>query len=106
MLAYFEAGPTHPFDPMAIVAGCIECGAQSLLLAEKALSAEFFDLSIGLAGELVHKLAIYRIRMAGVVPDPSAHSLRFQEFAREANRGRPFRFFSTHQEAVDWLDPG
>jgi len=32
------------------------------------------------------------------------HSLRFQEFLREANRGRQFRFFPTREEAIQWLE--
>jgi hypothetical protein len=42
--------------------------------------------------------------MAAVLPDPSIHSARFQDFAREANRGRQIRFFATRGEAVAWLE--
>jgi hypothetical protein len=86
------------------VAGCLETGARSLLLDENALPAEFFDLSTGLAGALLQKLANYGIRLAAVVPDPSAHSPRFQELAREASTGSMFRFFRTRQQAIDWLE--
>jgi hypothetical protein len=89
---------------MAVLTGCVESGARSVLLDEDALPAEFFDLSTLLAGELLHKLTTYRIRLAGVVPDPSVHSTRFQQFVREANAGRQFRFFSTRQEAIGWLE--
>ena len=104
MAAYYEPEPAQAFDPVAVVTSCIESGARSLLLDESKLPTEFFDLSSGLAGELLHKLTVYRIPMAGVVPDPSAHSPRFQDFAREANRGRQFRFFSTREEAIGWLE--
>jgi Domain of unknown function (DUF4180) len=106
MSDYFEATPSGPFDPTAIVTRCAESGASSLLLDEAALPAEFFDLSRGLAGELLHRLSIYRMRMAGVVPDPTAHSANFQAFVREANRGEQYRFFATRQEAIAWLESG
>lgn len=91
-------------DPAAVVRGCIESGAQTLLLDAASLTPEFFDLSTGVAGDLVHRLALYRIRMAAVVPDPSIHSAHFQDFVREANRGQRFRFFRTRDEAAQWLE--
>jgi hypothetical protein len=83
---------------------CIEHGARALLLDRDALPAAFFDLSTGVAGELVQKLTNYHIRMAGVVPDLSVHSPRFREFAREANAGQQFRFFATRGAAIEWLE--
>jgi hypothetical protein len=102
---YFECRPlsTGAFDPRAVVRSCIENGAACLLLDSDALPPAFFDLSSGVAGALLHGLSVYQMRMAGVVPDPSAYSLRFQEFVREANRGRQFRFFATRAEAIRWL---
>jgi len=102
--AYFEVEPTTPLDPAAILSSCVESGAAAVLLDEPALTPEFFDLSTGLAGELLHKLGLYRIRLAGVVPAPSAHPTRFQEFLRESNTGKAFRFFATRPEAVAWLE--
>ena len=104
MSDYFEPAPGQAFDPMAIFTACVESGASSLLLDKSALPAEFFDLSTGLAGELLHKLTTYRMRLAGVVADLEVHSIRFQEFAHEANRGQQYRFFSDRQSAIEWLE--
>lgn len=101
--AFFEPDPAQPIAPVAAVVSCIEHGSYALLLDRAALPAAFFDLSTGVTGELVQKLANYGVRMAAVVPDLAAHSPRFQDFAREANRGRQFRFFATRDEAVAWL---
>jgi hypothetical protein len=103
MSDYFEVTAIGPFDPTAIVRGCAESGAQSILVDGAALPPEFFDLSSGLAGELLHRLSIYRMRMAAVVPDPAAHSANFQAFLREANQGEQYRFFATRLEAIAWL---
>jgi hypothetical protein len=89
---------------VAAVVRCIEHGSRALLLDRDALPAAFFDLSTGVAGELVQKLVNYDVRMAAVVPDLAAHSQRFGEFAREANAERQFRFFGTREEAVGWLE--
>ena len=101
--AFFEPDGAEPIAPVAALVRCIEHGSYALLLDRAALPASFFDLSTGVAGELVQKLVNYGVRMAAVVPDLSAHSPRFQEFAREANAGRQFRFFATREGAVAWL---
>jgi PadR family transcriptional regulator AphA len=103
--AYFELPPqaAGAFDPMTVIAACIESEERNLLVDDGALPPEFFDLSTGAAGALVQKLTLYEIRMAGVVPDPSIHSQSFQDFAREANKGRWFRFFPSRAQAVEWL---
>lgn len=108
MRDYFEAPspPSAPSDPAALVTACIESGAPALLCERGALPPEFFDLSTGLAGAMAQRLTLYEIRMAAVVPDPSVHSRAFQDFAREAERGRWFRFFPDRERAVAWLTSG
>jgi hypothetical protein len=101
---FYEAERAQPGGPGAAVICCIEHGSGAILFDHGALSAPFFDLSTGVAGELAQKLHNYGLRMAAVVPDPSVHSARFQDFAREANRGRQIRFFATRREAVAWLE--
>jgi hypothetical protein len=99
---YYEAprGADGSADP---VRACIENGARRMLAEHGALPPAFFDLSTGVAGDLVQRLTMYEIRMAAVVPDVSAHSGPFQDFAREANHGRWFRFFPHRGQAVAWL---
>ncbi|MBN1657324.1 MAG: DUF4180 domain-containing protein [Anaerolineae bacterium] len=104
MHTYFEVKPIRPFDPTAVVMGGAENDADSLLFDEGALPPEFFDLSSGLAGELLHRLSIYQMRLAAVVPDLTIYSAHFQAFALEANKGEQFRFFLTRQEAILWLE--
>lgn len=107
-MLYFEA-PTDPatrLQPGDLIEACIERGAEGLLLDHGALPADFFDLSTGIAGELVRRITLYGIRTAIVVPDPTAHSGHFRDFAREANRSGQFRFFGSRREAVEWLSDG
>ncbi len=101
-LEYRRSG-TGAFDPKAIVTACIESGAASLLLDEEALTPEFFDLSNGLAGELLHGLSLYGIPMAAVIGDARNRSESFQAFVREANRGRLLRFLPDRDAAIAWL---
>ena len=103
--AFYEPSPgdADSLDAAAIATRCVESGSGALLLDRSALPPAFFDLSSGFAGELLHRLGLYGIRMAAVVSDPSRCSRSFQDFVREANRGKQFRFFATRGEAIDWL---
>lgn len=104
MPPYIELDKSHSLDPIDVIQSCAEVEAQVVLLDEGVLLEEFFDLSSGVAGELMNKLSMYRIRLAAVVPDVSIHSEHFQAFAREANRRGDARFFRNREEAVAWLE--
>jgi hypothetical protein len=104
MSRYYEVTTTLGFDPTKVVTSCAESGADTLFFGEHSLPPDFFDLSSGLAGELLHRLSIYHMRMAAVVPDLDAHSSHFQAFVAEANKGDRFRFFAAHHQAVAWLE--
>jgi hypothetical protein len=103
MSSYAEYEPDGDFAPMDAVAVCFEQGTEALLIDRPALPPEFFDLRTGITGELVQKLTQYGVRLACVVPDLDVQPERFQEFAREANRGSRARFFGSKNDAVGWL---
>ena len=101
---FFEIDRSSKLEPAEMVIKCIEEGAESLLLDEANLPQEFFDLSSGLLGELLHKTSTYRIPVALVVQDPKRYSANFQSFLREANQGNSIRSFSSRQDAIQWLE--
>lgn len=103
---FFEPDTGRASDPSDIVTGCIESGVRAVLLDHGVAPADFFDLSSRVAGELLHGLGKYGIRLAVVVADVSVHSCAFQDFAREADRRGDCRFFHTRGEAVQWLEQG
>ena len=74
-----------------------------LLLDEKHLSGDFFDLHSGLAGEVLQKFTNYRARLAVIVADPSAYGSRFSELMYEHRTHAAVRFFLTEQQARQWL---
>ena len=105
-LLYFEAPATESarLHPRDLAGACFEHGTRALLLDHGALPPAFFDLSSGVAGDLMQRLANYGLRMAAVVPEPRVHAESFQDFAREASAFSQFRFFRTRAEAVQWLN--
>lgn len=79
------------------------CLGARLLLAEDDLSAEFFDLRTGLAGEFLQKLVNYQIRTAIIVAEPSLHGDRIVELAREHRSHPVIRFVGDEAGALAWL---
>jgi hypothetical protein len=104
MPLYIEPVASTAFTPDALVAACVEADAAALLLDRSAIPEQFFDLSSRLAGELLHALAKYGLRLAAVVDNPADHSPSFQAFVREAHRGDQVRFFPTRSDAIAWLE--
>lgn len=104
-MTYFNAstGPAGRFTPQDLVGACYERDVWNVLFDEDSLPAEFFDLSTGFAGDMVQKLANYRIRAAIVLPDSTAYSDAFRDFARESGASGRARFFPRREDAVAWL---
>src|ERR1051326_4828074 len=67
-------------------------GAKGLILTERDLSPDFFDLRTGLAGELFQKFTNYKRRVAIVLLDPKAYGERFGELAYEHAAHSMIRF--------------
>jgi hypothetical protein len=78
-------------------------GSAGLILSEKDLAREFFDLHTGLAGELFQKFINYRVRVAIVPPDPAVYGERFNELAYEHSSHNIVRFVRSPEEARSWL---
>ncbi|RPI20290.1 MAG: DUF4180 domain-containing protein [Acidobacteria bacterium] len=83
------------------LAACL--GAKGLILTEKDLAPEFFDLRSGLAGELFQKFSNYRLRVAIVLSDAEPYGARFRELAYEHKTHNMIRFVRSNDEAEAWL---
>ena len=75
-----------------------------LILHEAELGLEFFRLSSGVAGELFQTFVNFRLPVAVVVADFSAHGERFAELAYEHSRHGGVRFVHTDEQARRWLE--
>lgn len=78
-------------------------GADNLIIYEQNLAPDFFDLSTGLAGEILQKAANYHIKVA-IVGDFSRYTSKsLQAFILECNRGRQIFFVPDRETAVHKL---
>ncbi len=62
---------------------CYYHNSNLLLLSEKNLSSEFFNLRSGLAGAALQKFANYQARVAILLPSNAEQSQRFKELMFE-----------------------
>ena len=74
-----------------------------IILYERNITPDFFDLQTKLAGEILQKFSNYRIRLV-IVGDWSKYTSRSLEaFICESNRGKTVNFSSSLTEAVKLL---
>ena len=88
-------------DISAALAASVEQGG--LVIDEKQMSADFFDLRTGLAGQVLQKFVNYRTKLAVIVRDPAGYGARFSELAYEHRTHPNVRFFNAEQSARQWL---
>ncbi len=91
-------------DAIRLIEACGACGARDVLLFAENLPPGLVDLSTGVAGEVLLKLQMYRVRLVVVLPlATTPHSEHFAAMVREANRGRDFHVADTRAQAEAWL---
>lgn len=74
-----------------------------IILYEKNITPDFFDLKTKMAGEILQKFSNYRIRLV-IVGDWSKYTSRSLEaFITESNRGKTVNFSSSPTEALELL---
>jgi hypothetical protein len=91
-------------DALSIVAAGYEMNTNRVLLRDRQLPAQFFELQTRFAGEFIQKLVNYQITVACVFEDGRPSNHPFREYIGEAKRGRQFRSFTDEGEAIAWLE--
>ena len=78
-------------------------GFDKIVIHEKNITPDFFDLKSGIAGEILQKFSTYRIRLA-IVGDFSKYTSKsLKDFIFESNKSRHINFLSTCSEAIKIL---
>ena len=78
----------------------VGAGVGRAILLDGQFAADFFDLSTGLAGEVVQKCVNYGIRVAVITTTLAERSTHFRQFAQESTRHGRFVFASSMDEAL------
>lgn len=72
----------------------------ALIVREHQVAPAFFDLSTGIAGDILQKCSNYNVRLALVGDYGRYPSESLQAFIRESNRGRIVRFVASVEDAL------
>lgn len=74
-----------------------------VIIQEKNILPDFFDLKNGMAGEILQKFSNYRVRLA-IVGDFTPHANKsIKDFIYESNKNRQINFVSSTAEALKIL---
>lgn len=88
-------------DALDIMMNCIYSGADNIIFHQHQILPEFFDLSTGLAGDILQKFSTYRARLAIVGNFENVASESLKAFIAESNRGGRIRFVATLEDAKE-----
>ena len=84
----------------------MDAGVDGIIVHQENIDPEFFDLQSGLAGEMLQKVANYRLRLA-IVGDFSIYdSKSLKAFSLESNRANRIVFVGTVEEGMKKLAVG
>lgn len=93
-------------DAIDLVGGASYQEYEAVLLEADQLSPEFFDLSSGLAGEVLQKFSNFRMRLAIIGDFEGVTSESLRAFIRESNRSGQVVFARDRAEALALLGRG
>lgn len=78
-------------------------GFDKVILYEKNITPEFFDLKTKIAGEILQKFSNYRIGLAIVGDFNQYESKSLKDFIFESNKTKQVNFLKSLEEALDNL---
>lgn len=76
-------------------------GFDGIILHSENIGSEFFDLSTGIAGEVLQKFSNYRMKLAIVISPNLTKSKSLREFIRESNKVGHINFSETIGDALE-----
>jgi hypothetical protein len=76
---------------------------EKIIIHEKNIVPDFFELKNGIAGEILQKFSNYRVRLAIVGDFTKYYSNSLNDFIYESNKGKQVAFVSSVIDAVKVL---
>lgn len=74
-----------------------------IIIREKNITPDFFDLKTGLAGEILQKFSNYRVQLAIVGDFNKYQGKSIKDFIYESNKGRQVNFLASMEQAIEKL---
>lgn len=90
-------------DALDLMGNASYQGAKGIIIKAVNLCPEFYDLSTGIAGNILQKFSNYRMKLAVVGDFGKYASKSLKDFIRESNRSGHICFVSSNDEAISHL---
>jgi|SRR5690606_18775464 len=90
-------------DALDLMGNVYYQGFDKIIIHQKNLTPDFFDLKNKLAGEILQKFSNYRVRLAIIGDFSNFTSKSLNDFIYESNKGKQVNFASSLDEALDFL---
>lgn len=74
-----------------------------IIIHEKNITPDFFDLKNGIAGEILQKFSNYRVQLAIIGNFSSYTNKSLNNFIYESNKGKQINFVASQSEAIKVL---
>jgi len=87
-------------DSLDLMGNIYYQGFDKLVIHEKNITPDFFDLKNGMAGEILQKFSNYRIQLAIIGDFDKYDSKSLKDFIRESNKGRLVNFVNSVEEIL------
>lgn len=92
-----------PEDGIDLLGNFYYQGFDKIIIHQKNLAPDFFDLKNGIAGEVLQKFAQYRVPLAIVGDFSKIQSKSVHDFIYESNKGKHINFAASLSEALNFL---
>lgn len=90
-------------DALDLLGNMYYQGIEKIILNQKNITHEFFNLKNGMAGEILQKFSNYRMRLAIVGDFEKFESKSLRDFIYESNKNKHINFVSNFEEALSAL---
>ncbi|RFZ95535.1 DUF4180 domain-containing protein [Mucilaginibacter conchicola] len=88
-------------DALDLIGNIYYQGFDAMIVYEKNLTPDFFELKNKLAGEVLQKFTNYRMRLAVVGEFSKFDSKSLNDFIYESNKGKQVNFAGSIEEALE-----
>ncbi|WP_199560810.1 DUF4180 domain-containing protein [Mucilaginibacter hurinus] len=92
-----------PDDALDLLANLYYQGFDSIIINQLHITPLFFELSNGMAGEILQKFSNYRVRLVVTGEFENVTSKSLKDFVYESNKGRHINFLGTTADALQAL---
>jgi hypothetical protein len=93
----------NPEEALDLMGDLYYQGFDKIVIHEKNIAPDFFDLKNGIAGEILQKFSNYRVRLAIVGDFSKFTSKSLNDFIYESNKGRHINFVPNSNDAIKIL---